>query len=61
MKLGISIIALNVALIGALAPAAVAQKWSGKTDDPFYRSRYVAVTERLAAGLRSPVDAPRGV
>lgn len=46
MKLGISIIALNVALVGVAAPAAFAQKWTGKTDNPFYRSRYVGVTER---------------
>ena len=43
MKLGYSIIALNIALFGALAPSAMAQSANG---NPFFRHRFVAVTER---------------
>jgi hypothetical protein len=43
MKFGFSILALNVALAGAVAPAAIAQT---KENNPFFRHRFIAVTER---------------
>jgi hypothetical protein len=43
MKFGFSILALNVALAAAAAPAAMAQS---SKDNPFFRHRFTAVTER---------------
>jgi hypothetical protein len=43
MKFGFSILALNVALAGAVAPAAMAQS---SKDNQFFRHRFIAVTER---------------
>jgi hypothetical protein len=43
MKFGFSVLALNVALAGAIAPQAMAQS---SRDNPFFRHRFIAVTER---------------
>jgi hypothetical protein len=53
MKSGFSIFALNVALFGALAPAAMAQSANGNAN-PFFRHRFVAVTERPQPAYDAP-------